>query len=290
MYQTYVNELLLPSDGAETKFIMDQVRTCYNGIYPFKIFPDKGLRCLEFAPITILYGGNGSGKSTLLNVLAEKAGLIRHSAFNKSAFFGEYIRRCQLYSSRIPEHSQILTSDDVSDYLLNIRYLNDGIDVRREELFQEYIDLKYSKRNLRSLSEYDEWKKSADLKSKSMTQSRYVRERLMRNVDMTSNGESAIKYFVEHITQDALYLLDEPENSLSIELQQELSTYITASAEHFHCQFIIATHSPILLSMDGAVIYDLDEYPIKTKPWTELDNVRKYFDFFEMHRAEFLQE
>ena len=41
----------------------------YNGIYPFKIFPQKRLEKLSFEPITILYGGNGSGKSTLLNMI-----------------------------------------------------------------------------------------------------------------------------------------------------------------------------------------------------------------------------
>ena len=43
--------------------------TCFNGIYPFKIFPDKGLRSLEFEPITIFYGGNGSGKTTFIKLL-----------------------------------------------------------------------------------------------------------------------------------------------------------------------------------------------------------------------------
>ena len=110
----------------------------------------------------------------------------------------------------------------------------------------------------------------------------------MRNVDMFSNGQSAMKYFTDRITENALYLLDEPENSLSIELQQELCEYLQASARHFGCQFVIATHSPVLLSMKDALIYDLDSTPVQTRKWTELENVRRYFDFFEQHRAEFL--
>ena len=109
----------------------------------------------------------------------------------------------------------------------------------------------------------------------------------MRNVDMFSNGESAMKYFTDRITENALYLLDEPENSLSIGLQQSLCEYISASARYYGCQFIIATHSPVFLSMPNALIYDLDEYPVSTKKWTELNNVRKYFEFFEKHRHEF---
>ena len=110
----------------------------------------------------------------------------------------------------------------------------------------------------------------------------------MRNVDMFSNGESAMKYFVDHITENALYRLDEPENSLSISLQQELCKYIVDSARHFGCQFVMSTHSPVLLSMKDAVIYDLDSDPVTVKPWTELENVRRYFDFFEEHRQEVL--
>ncbi len=286
MYTTYIERLQLQSDGQETSFIMGQRRTCYNGIYPFKIFPQKGLREIQFSPITIFYGGNGSGKTTLLNIIAEKAKVIRHSAFSGSAFFSEYVNGCRLEARAIPGNSQILTSDDVFDYLLNIRYLNDGIDVRREELFEDYLGRKYAHHQLRSMEEYEDWKESYDAKSKS--QSQYVRDRLMRNVDMFSNGESAMKYFVDHITENAVYLLDEPENSLSIALQQELCKYIMDSARHFGCQFILSTHSPVLLSMKDAVIYDLDADPVTVKEWTELENVRRYFEFFEEHRTEFL--
>ena len=94
-------------------------------------------------------------------------------------------------------------------------------------------------------------------------------------------------YFVDNITEDAVYLLDEPENSLSIEYQLRLKQFLEDSARHFGCQLIITTHSPILLSMKGAKIYDLDEFPVETKIWTELPNVRKYFEFFEEHREEF---
>ena len=287
MYRTYINKLTLVSSGEEFNFIRGQKRTCYNGVYPYKIFPEKELRHIEFAPITIFYGSNGSGKSTLLNVLAEKAKVIRHSAFSGSAFFQQYVDGCHLEGKRIPDSSQILTSDDVFDYLLNIRYLNDGIDTRRNELFEDYLDRKYAHHQLKSLSEYDDWKESYDTKTKS--QSQFVRDRLMRNVDMFSNGQSAMKYFTDRISEDALYLLDEPENSLSIELQQELCEYLQASARHFGCQFVIATHSPVLLSMKDTLIYDLDSNPVQTRKWTELENVRRYFDFFEKHRDLFLE-
>ncbi len=51
--------------------------------------------------------------------------------------------------------------------------------------------------------------------------------------------------------------------------------------------FIIATHSPFFLSMKGARIYDMDEDPVRVKKWTELADVRAYYDFFAEHENEF---
>jgi len=281
----YLKSLRLVSEGQEYDFILKQKRTCYNGIYPFKLFPDKQLRTVHFAPITIFYGGNGSGKTTLLNILAEKARVLRHSPFNGSAFFGDYVSMCRLEASAIPSGSQILTSDDVSDYLLTIRSLNDGIDTRRNELLSDYTDRKYKDLRFTGLADYDDWKEGYDAKRKSS--SRFVKERLMRNVDMFSNGETAMKYYTDRITENALYLVDEPENSLSVKLQLELRKYIADSARFFGCQFVIATHSPIFLSLPNALIYDLDDTPVITKNWTELENVRLFYDFFMEHHSEF---
>ena len=58
----YIKSLRLASDNAEINFIKDLKRTCYNGVYPFNIFTSKNLEKINFAPITILYGGNGSEK------------------------------------------------------------------------------------------------------------------------------------------------------------------------------------------------------------------------------------
>lgn len=281
----YVKSLRLASFAQEDDFIMNQRRTCYNGVYPFKIFPNKQLSMVHFAPITIFYGGNGSGKTTLLNIIAEKAKLLRHSPFSGSAFFDDYVSMCRLDAPVIPRGSQILTSDDVSDYLLTIRSLNDGIDTRRNELLSDYTDRKYKDLRFTGLADYDNWKEGYD--AKRLSQSRFVKDRLMRNVDMFSNGETAMKYYTDRITENALYLVDEPENSLSVKLQLELQKYIADSARFFGCQFVIATHSPIFLSLPNALVYDLDDNPVITKNWTELENVRLFYEFFMEHQSEF---
>jgi predicted ATPase len=187
--------------------------------------------------------------------------------------------------NEIPENSRIITSDDVFDYMLNIRNLNEGIDEKREDLFDEYLDAKYSHFQMKSISDYEQLKKVNDARSR--TQSRFVRNELMDNVREYSNGESAFLYFTEKITENGLYILDEPENSLSPKRQMELMSFIEDSARFMGCQFIISTHSPFLLALRGAKIYDLDEDPVDVKPWTELENVRIYYDFFKKHENEF---
>lgn len=281
----YLNSFSFPSDGREFDFLIGIQRKCYDTFYPFKILSSRGLSQLDFEPITILYGGNGSGKSTALNVIAEKLGLSRESVYNRSNFFEDYLRFCDKESREIPEESCIITSDDVFDYMLNIRTLNNGIDTKREELFEEYLEAKHARHQFKSLDDYDRIKKVNQAKSK--TSSMFARLNVMDNVIEKSNGESGYMYFTQKVKEDSLYLLDEPENSLSPERQIELVKFIEESVRFFGCQFVISTHSPFLLAMNGAKIYDLDEYPVRVKKWTELKNVKMYRDFFRQHEDDF---
>lgn len=283
----YLREFYLPNAETENDRFYNERRTCYNTFYPYCIFPKLQLKKITFEPLTIFYGGNGTGKSTLLNIIAETLKLKRNAVFNKSSFFNDYISNCEsATSNKIPPESRIITSDDVFDYILDIRTLNNGIDSKREELFEEYTENKYSNFKFRTMSDLDKLK--AVNKSRSKSQSKYVKSELIDNVREYSNGESAFKYFTEKINENALYLLDEPENSLSPKRQIELTKYIEDSARFFNCQFIISTHSPFLLSMKNAKIYNLDKIPVTTSDWTELENVRTYFQFFEKHRNEFV--
>ena len=101
------------------------LRTCYNTMYPFFHLSGIGLERLDFEPLTILHGGNGSGKTTVLNVIAEKLGLQRETPFNRSSFFQQYAELCESTSQQpIPAGSRVIVSDDVFDYMLNIRSLN----------------------------------------------------------------------------------------------------------------------------------------------------------------------
>lgn len=217
----YLSRFTFPSIEGEYDFLMKQKKTCYDSFYPFQVLSVHRTEIFEFEPITILYGGNGSGKTTALNVMAEKLQLKRDTLFNRTNFFEEYTDRCTYeIETPITSDSRVITSDDVFDFMLNVRTINDGIHQKREELFEECLNARYSKFQMKSLDDYEELKKVNMARSK--TQSQYIRNNLMDNVREHSNGENAFKYFVDKIKEDGLYLLDEPENSLSPERQQEL--------------------------------------------------------------------
>lgn len=290
----YLQEFHLPPEGAEWAFLAHSPkckRTCYGNRYPFGFFPPKQVPALTFEPITILCGGNGSGKTTLLNLIGESLSLPRKAVYNRSDFFQDYLQLCtsettSSFTQSVRQSSKVITSDDVFDYLLDFRCMNEGIDIKRRELLAEYAEKRYASLRFRSLDDLDALRDAVDAQRKSGSQ--YVRSRVMNDIPGKSNGESAFLYFTREIGQEALYLLDEPENSLSAQLQLELKQFLEDSVRFYGCQLVIATHSPFLLSLKDAKIYDLDSLPVMQRRWTELDNVRTFYDFFQAHQAEFI--
>ncbi len=295
----YLQSFTLPSAAQEDAFLLEPNRldlTCYrqNNLYPFRLFSSMGLQKITFAPITIFYGGNGSGKSTLLNVIGRKLGLQHASLSNTAPLMKDYPDLCHAEFSdgisQIPSQSGIITSDDVFENLLDQRAIHDGIDRRRETLLKEYEKTVQESQNhtwqLQSLSEIEELKRRNDINR--LTKSQYVSRRLYALESQgRSNGESAYLYFTDKIKERAVYLLDEPENSLCARLQKNLAQFLEDSARFYDCQLIISTHSPFLLALSGAKIYDLDARPVCTRPWTKLENVLVFQEFFQQHKDKF---
>lgn len=282
----YLKEFVFPSENAEHLFIRGIKSTCYKTFYPFGIISKNLFERIDFSPITILYGSNGSGKSTVLNIIAEKIGADRESVFNRSDFYGNYVDMCDFVMDDYDLNEiKIVTSDDVFDYILDIRNTNEGIDKRRSQLLEDYINTKESRAVMKSLDDYETIKHINEVRRKS--RSKYINENLTKNLRTYSNGENAYRYFLDSIKENGIYILDEPENSLSPKRQIELVKFIEDSARFFGCQFIISTHSPFILSMKEATIYNMDKCPVSIDKWTELDNVREYYNFFMEHKNEF---
>lgn len=276
---------LLSIDQEHSVYYADE-RTIHKTYYPIGIFSMKELKEVIFDDITIFYGGNGSGKTTLLNIIAEKLQAQRKNSFNKGNIFNIYVSKCNYKMSYDePMEIKIVSSDDVFDYLLDIRSINSSVDRRKEKLSKEYIESKYNTNS--NFEDYEDLKRKADARKKSMSQ--FVRDRLLNNtIEEHSNGESALMFWEKEIKENAIYILDEPENSLSAENQIKLKQFIEDSVRFYNCQFIISTHSPFLLNLNNAKIYDLDESPVIIKKWTELKNVKLYYNFFKEKENEFM--
>lgn len=256
--------------------------------YPFHIFLEKELFNIEFYPITIFYGDNGSGKSTLLNIITEtinkdKKIISRKTPLVKSDYFDMYTNKCKYYlENNIPLGSKIIFSEDIFENILSKRIENQKKNNQREELENQYIRYKYNPINYTSLEDL-----SISVETRNKTQSKFIKSRITENAREFSNGQTSLAFFEKELKENSLYLLDEPENSMSPKFQVELIQLISELGRFFKCQFIIATHSPFLLSIPNAKIYDLDSIPVKTKKWYELENIKIYYNFFKENRNKF---
>ena len=256
--------------------------------YPFHIFLEKELFNIEFDPITIFYGDNGSGKSTLLNIITEtinkdKKIVGRKTPLVKSDYFDMYTNKCKYYlENNITLGSKIIFSEDIFENILSKRIENQKKNNQREELEKHYIQYKYNPINYTSLEDL-----SISVETRNKTQSKFIKSRIAENAREFSNGQTSLAFFDKELKENSLYLLDEPENSMSPKFQVELIQLIAELGRFFKCQFIIATHSPFLLSIPNAKIYDLDSIPVRTKKWYELENMKIYYNFFKENRNKF---
>ena len=261
----YLNEFHLQTADDEWQFFRRRSKGCYDSFYPYQFFPQqKELSELFFSDITIFCGSNGSGKSTLLNVIAEKLELKRETPFNKTDFFDPYIDGCWYELTEenpekkreIMQVSRIITSDDVFNHIISVRERNENLSFKREVTSRNIADIKLNgwkngprgfnaedPENLASFLDYCQ-----KLRGPS---DRYIRTKVGVDERTYSNGENGFKYFTDAIQPGGLYLLDEPENSLSSEMQLELVQYIQAMARFMiassSCQRTVHLYYPFLL-------------------------------------------
>lgn len=193
--------------------------------YPFDIPAIRALeRGLEFHPkVTFLVGENGSGKSTLLEGLADKWGFSRESG-NRSKMFAS-----RSYDTALaPALSLVRTSARPMD----------GFFLRAESFYN-------------FATEMDELEKEPFCGNGYFSYGG-------KSLHERSHGESFFALFLERFNGHGLYLLDEPEAALSPTRQMALLVRLHDLANDFS-QFVIATHSPIILSYPDSIIYEFSE-------------------------------
>jgi len=205
----YLKEFIL---GGEADIIRN-MRNIYNSHYPLGIFSQMGLSYLEFEPITIFYGSNGVGKTTLLNMIAMKLQASRRNINKQSDLFEKFVDGCSCTMINQDELQEIksLSSDDIFDYLLDVRAINSEVNRRKETIGNEYLRVRENKEGLqfdsRVEGSYEELVKRVD--SRRMTQSKYIRSRLANNnMVQHSNGESALEFWQKDGSFEAIFVTE----------------------------------------------------------------------------------
>lgn len=253
-----------------------------DNIYPYSILKNKEPDIFIFDNITVLYGNNGCGKSTILNIIAHKLNLKgKERNYSKVVgwlpYFENYASECEYelgeneYGKkliRIPENSRYIKSEEI---LYEIRK------IQQDAVLQESIKSNLTrKKGIKEAEDFLETKEGAKQFSRfAFAQDKY------------SNGETTLQILEENIEPDKLYLLDEPEVSLSPKNQVELAKKINEMSRYLGIQFIISTHSPFMLGILDAKIYNLDTTDYRVQKWSELENVRYFYDFFMSRKDEF---
>ena len=263
-------------------FKLSDERNNNKNIYPFNVLQNKEPDVFIFDNITVLYGNNGSGKSTILNMIAHKLDLKGKERDNPKVvgtldYFEEYASKCEYELGenengrkiyRIPENSRYIKSEEI---LYEIRK------VQQDAVLQESMESNLAReRGLKKAKEFLETKEGGK---------QFARFEFAQ--DKYSNGETTMQILENNIEPDNLYLLDEPEVSLSPQNQVKLAEEINKMARYLGIQFIIATHSPFMLGILNAKIYNLDTRNYEVQKWNELENVRYFYEFFKSKMDEF---
>ncbi|WP_319521106.1 AAA family ATPase [uncultured Desulfosarcina sp.] len=91
-----------------------------------------------------------------------------------------------------------------------------------------------------------------------------------------SHGQSIMSYFRSRYKRRGIYFLDEPETALSPRSQLEFLDILHQNGKEGHAQFIIATHSPILMGYEGARIYSFDHRSVNAIAYQETEHYQIY--------------
>lgn len=229
--------------------------------FPFTLPLVRSFERIEFrSPVTFFVGENGSGKSTMMEALA--------AGGNSIAVAGEDLDR-----------DKTLRGARELGKRMNLQWKHRshrGFFLRAEDFFNFAKRIEQTKRELQEIADGFE----ADLQGDGLAraqgyvlgQRRALIDRYGENLDAHSHGESFLKLFQSRFVPGGFYLLDEPEAPLSPQRQLAFLALLKQMVAD-DAQFIIATHSPILMAFPGAVILNFDQHPVREIAYDDVEHV-----------------
>lgn len=233
--------------------------------YPFNIPLIKNFDRLIFEnAVTIFAGENGTGKSTLLEAIAAAAGSITVGA--ESVELDRELEPARQLANSLKLIWRIKTNKGfflrAEDFLSYAKKLGRIKEDMEEEI--SYAESRYNDRSTyaKSLAQMPYRSSIAALDSM------YDGE-----LNARSHGESFLKLFQSRLVANGLYILDEPETPLSPMNQFTLMSLIKEMTNQ-GCQFIVATHSPILMAFPQADIYSFDDASIEKVSFNEIEHIK----------------
>lgn len=240
--------------------------------FPFAIPALRGLRPMSIpGPVTFFAGENGSGKSTLLEAIAITANLPtvgskEAGADDSLASQRKLARRLTAVWDRKMHRGFFLRAEDLLGFVGRLDGIVAEMEARLSEIEREYRGRSDLARRLAM------GPVAATLGS--------IRARYGDDLDANSHGETFLHVFRERFVPGGLYLIDEPEAALSPQSQLGFVSMM-ADVVNEGGQLIIATHSPVLMAVPGATIYNFDESPLREVAYEALDGVRLMKDFLQ---------
>lgn len=232
--------------------------------FPFDVPALCGIDEVAFAnPVTIFVGENGSGKSTLLEAMALLAKLpavgSAEAADDRSLLLQRRLADTLRPVWRRRTHRGFfLRAEDFFGFVRRLRQMRGEMEERIAQVDREYEGRSELAKQL--------------AKGPAAGSIAAMRARYGDDLDAQSHGESFLRLFRSRFVPGGLYLLDEPEAALSPQSQLGLISMIDEMVRHGG-QFVIATHSPLLMALPGATIYSFDRAPLCEVAYDELESV-----------------